>query len=49
VLGGLTAFYAVALGVVIIAFRRFIARQPNPFSATLQELEEDRACFRNKN
>ena len=47
VLGGLTAFYAAALVAIIIGFRRFIARQPRPFAATLQELAEDRACIRN--
>src|SRR5471032_1186873 len=38
VLGGLAVFYAVALVVIIIAFRRFIARQPSPFAATLHEI-----------
>jgi uncharacterized membrane protein YqjE len=47
VLGGLTAFYAAALITAIIMFRRFVARQPEPFAATIQELEEDRACIRN--
>ena len=47
VLGGLAVFYAVALVVIIIAFRRFIARQPSPFAATLHEIGEDRACIRN--
>jgi uncharacterized membrane protein YqjE len=49
VLGGLTVFYAAALVAIIIAFRRFIARQPRPFSATRQEIGEDRACIRNEN
>ncbi len=47
VLGGLTIFYAGALVAILIAFRRFIARQPSPFSATRQEIGEDRACIRN--
>ena len=47
VLGGLTVFYAGALVAIIIAFRRFIARQPSPFSATRQEIGKDRACIRN--
>ncbi len=47
VLGGLTAFYAVTMVLIIVAFRRFVARQPKPFSATLQEINEDRACIRN--
>lgn len=48
-LAGLTLFYAVALGVIIIAFRRYVARQPIPFSVTRQELGEDRTCIRNPN
>ena len=47
VLGGLTVFYAAALVAIIIAFRRFIGRQPRPFSGTRQEIGEDRACIRN--
>lgn len=47
VLGGLTVFYAGALVAIIIAFRRFIARQPSPFAATRQEITEDRTCIRN--
>lgn len=46
VLGGLTVFYALALIAIIIAFRRYLGRQPNPFAATLLELSEDRACIR---
>lgn len=48
VLIGITVFYCAALGAIIVAFKRFIARQPSPFSATRQELAEDRACIRNK-
>jgi uncharacterized membrane protein YqjE len=47
VLAGLTAFYAAALVAIVVAFRRFIARQPRPFAATRQEIAEDRACIRN--
>jgi uncharacterized membrane protein YqjE len=47
VLGGMATFYAVTLVVIIVAFRRFIARQPRPFAATLQEISQDRACIRN--
>ena len=47
VLGGLTVFYSGALVAIVIAFRRFIARQPRPFSASRQEIGEDRACIRN--
>lgn len=49
VLGGLAVFYAAALGAIIIAFRRFLARQPSPFAATLQEIGEDRTCIRTGN
>ena len=46
VLVGLTVFYAGALVAIIVAFRRYLARQPNPFAATLLEINEDRACIR---
>jgi uncharacterized membrane protein YqjE len=46
VLGGLALFYAGIMVAVIVAFRRFIARQPDPFSATRQEIGADRACIR---
>ncbi|MBW8781211.1 MAG: phage holin family protein [Verrucomicrobia bacterium] len=49
VLGGLTALYAGALVAIILAFRRYLARQPKPFAATLEELGVDRACIRNPN
>jgi uncharacterized membrane protein YqjE len=49
VLGGLTVVYAGAFVVAIIALRRHWARQPRPFSATQQELMEDRECIRNRN
>lgn len=48
VLGGLTAFYAVALVVIIVTFRRYLARQPGPFAATLKEIGEDRECIGTK-
>lgn len=48
VLAGLTLFYTGALVAVIVALRRYLARQPSPFSATLQEIGEDRACIQNK-
>ncbi len=49
VLGGLTLVYTGALVAIIIAFRRFLARQPHPFAATLQEIGEDRTCTRTGN
>jgi uncharacterized membrane protein YqjE len=48
VLGGLTLFYVGALVLIILAFRRYIARQPSPFSATRQEIGKDRTCIRNE-
>lgn len=48
VLAGLTVFYASALVAIILALRRFLARQPSPFSATRGELEKDRKCIRNE-
>jgi uncharacterized membrane protein YqjE len=45
VLGGLTAGYAGALVWIVVAFRRYLARQPRPFAATLGELQQDRACI----
>jgi len=47
VLGGLAFFYAAAFIVIAIAFRRYLARQPRPFLATLEELGADRTCIRN--
>ncbi|MBI3887134.1 MAG: phage holin family protein [Opitutae bacterium] len=49
VLGGLTAFYAVALAGLIVGYRRFVARLPSPFLASRQELREDRACIPKEN
>ena len=46
VLGGLTLLYAGGLVAIVVAFRRFLARQPTPFAATLEEIGEDRACIR---
>jgi uncharacterized membrane protein YqjE len=48
VLGGLTVVYAGALVWIIIAFRAFLARQPKPFAASLQEIGEDRTCIRTR-
>lgn len=42
----LTAVYAATLVALLLGLRRFLARQPEPFSATLQEIAEDRACIR---
>ena len=47
VLGALTVAYAGVLIAIIVAFRRYIARQPRPFLATRQEIGKDRSCIRN--
>ena len=49
VLGGLTGLYTGTLVVIVIAFRRYLARQPSPFAATLHEMAKDRACIRHEN
>jgi uncharacterized membrane protein YqjE len=49
VAGGLAAAYAIAFAVVLLFFRRFLARQPRPFSGTLNELKSDRTCIRPEN
>jgi len=45
-LGGLTVLYAVIWAVIVVAFRRYLARQLKPFMATLGEISADRACIR---
>src|SRR5207237_7853292 len=42
----LAVAYAIGLVVVVISFRRYLARQPRPFAATLNELQTDRTCIR---
>jgi uncharacterized membrane protein YqjE len=49
VLGGLAVFYTGALAVVLLVLRRFLARQPSPFAATLHEFGKDRECMRKEN
>ncbi len=49
VLGGLALLYAGSCALISLAFRRYLARQPALFEATLEELNEDRACIRPKN
>jgi uncharacterized membrane protein YqjE len=46
VLGGLALFYVAAFLAMLAAFRRYLARQPEPFAATLSELGADRVCIR---
>ena len=45
VLGSLTVCYLVALVAVLLAFRRFLKQQSQPFSSTLKELKLGRACI----
>jgi uncharacterized membrane protein YqjE len=49
VLCGLALVYSSALVTIVIAFRRYLARQPSPFAATLNEFAEDRSCIRPRN
>ncbi len=49
VLGGLTLFYIAAMAAIILALRRYLARQPTPFAATLEEIGTDRACIKPAN
>ena len=49
VLGGLTLVYTGAFAAICVAFRRYLARQPRSFAATIRELDRDRACFHDEN
>lgn len=49
VLGGLAVFYGATAVAIIIAFRRYLARQPRPFASTIDELKGDRACIPGEN
>jgi uncharacterized membrane protein YqjE len=49
VLAGLALLYTAALVTIIVAFRRYLSRQPSPFAATLHEIGEDRECIRTEN
>ena len=49
VLGGLALLYSAAFVCIIVAFRRYLARQPKLLAATLQEIREDRQCIRARN
>lgn len=46
VLGSLAGVYLGATAGIVFALRRFLARQPQPFATSLQELTRDRACIR---
>src|SRR3954469_3680504 len=43
---GLASGYTLGLVGVVFGFRRYLARQPKPFAATLEEFQEDRTCIR---
>ena len=43
-----TTVDAVFATATVIGFRRFLARQPRPFGASLEELQADRECIRAK-
>jgi uncharacterized membrane protein YqjE len=49
VLGGLALLYSAAFVSIVVAFRRYLARQPRVLEATLQEIREDRECIRTRN
>lgn len=49
VLVGCTLFYTGATIGTLVAFRRFLARQPRPLEATLEELRADETCLRTEN
>ena len=42
----LAAAYTIGLIAVVVGFRRYLKRQQRPFSATLNELKQDRQCIR---
>jgi len=49
VLGGLAILYTIVFIATVIAFRRYLARQPRPFADTVAEIEKDRACIPGEN
>ncbi len=49
VLASLAVIYTATLVSLIFAFRRYLARQPRLLASTLQEIEEDRECIRERN
>lgn len=44
-LGGLGAFFSLAFILILLAFRCYLAKQPEPFAATLEEINRDRECI----
>jgi uncharacterized membrane protein YqjE len=49
VLIALTLLYGGAAAWIVLGVRRSFHTQPKPFEGTLQELKEDRECFRTPN
>ena len=49
ILGSLALIYSLAALAVLVRFRLFLARQPDPFAATLKELRADQAAIRGSN
>ena len=48
-LSGLTLLYTAITVSIVVGFRRYRAKQPKPFAATLQEIKVDRVCIRPEN
>lgn len=46
---GLAGAYVAGFVALIVGFRRYLARQPRPFAATLGELQQDRICIQAEN
>jgi uncharacterized membrane protein YqjE len=44
-LAALALLYGGAAVALVVGFRRFLARQPRPLAATLEELAADRSCL----
>lgn len=45
---GVTLFYAAVATTLVVSLRRYLARLPKPFAATLAELSTDRDSLRDK-
>jgi uncharacterized membrane protein YqjE len=48
VLMGLAGFYFATFSTIGVLFMRHLARQPQPFRATLEEFDTDRSCLGSK-
>ncbi len=47
-MAALAGLYVLAFVVIVVCFKRHLARQPRPFEATIQEIAGDRSCIRDK-